>query len=633
MKKVLMEKFKRISFEYWDLLFLGGLLIFVVQHFYFGMNQFQDCDSSSFYEYLDKNSILRMKSFIDNTTPIHLRNIRYFFAEISQTVTFIPLQKFIQLPYVSTYPPLMGLIFGWISRKDYETFYYISSLITGFSLLLSTIFMYLTFLKLNFEKKISFAIASLFLTLYSTNAYSYHLGSTIWYVFSISIGIFLLNVKSKFLKDLLSFFLQFLSYPFIVWLFCEMITSTVIRFYVEGNRIKTHQLTKRFFAFIKSRILTIFGLLINILLFFPFNSGYRHGPDLRGFFTIFSFQPLNKEPIFFTLLFTICFYALFFIGINSFLGKLIKSLKFDFKLINTTFLDNFNKILIDDRFKVFISCLNFLILFFTLVILRKLTFTTTRHSLFILPPILTIASFGFQSLFIKLKENNVYSFSKINSLLIISFITFTFFISNNSNFQRIDILKRNGIPNSIINFVKNSDDLGYTIIGCSPHYKYANFDRKEFIYNRKEPHNTVDLYKPGNKLLISQRPIISKSSGEFNNELGNYLFFGNPTFGDEIKVYSKKVKVKVIAEPFILKSQVYYDALNKSSKTYNLFHSLNKLKNLYIAKFDSDKIKSNKLNNLAIYDWYNFYSKATGEEYRYSRPNDIWLVPINVEAL
>ena len=123
------------------------------------------------------------------------------------------------------------------------------------------------------------------------------------------------------------------------------------------------------------------------------------------------------------------------------------------------------------------------------------------------------------------------------------------------------------------------------------------------------------------------------SAENLSNELGKYLFFGNPTFGDEIKVFSKNIKVKVVAEPYILKTQVYYDSLNKSSKTYNLFHLLNKLKNLYIAKFDSDKINSNELNNLVIYDWYNFYSKATGEEYRYPRPNDIWLVPIKVEDL
>ena len=99
-----MDKFKRISLEYWDLLFIVALLIFVFQHFYFGMNQFQDCDSSSFYEYLDKTSIRRMKSFIDNTTPTHLTSIRYFFAENSQKVNFIPLQKFIQLPLFQHIP-------------------------------------------------------------------------------------------------------------------------------------------------------------------------------------------------------------------------------------------------------------------------------------------------------------------------------------------------------------------------------------------------------------------------------------------------------------------------------------------------------------------------------------------------
>ena len=86
-----------------ELLFIGSLLIFVFQHFCFGMNQFQDCDSSSFYEYLDKTSISRMKSFIDNTTPTQFTSIRYFVAEISQTNIFKPLQKFIQR-YVSTYP-------------------------------------------------------------------------------------------------------------------------------------------------------------------------------------------------------------------------------------------------------------------------------------------------------------------------------------------------------------------------------------------------------------------------------------------------------------------------------------------------------------------------------------------------
>ena len=41
----------------------------LIQHFYFGLVHFQDCDSSVLFEYLDQKSILRMKSFIDKGIP------------------------------------------------------------------------------------------------------------------------------------------------------------------------------------------------------------------------------------------------------------------------------------------------------------------------------------------------------------------------------------------------------------------------------------------------------------------------------------------------------------------------------------------------------------------------------------
>ena len=132
-------------------------------------------------------------------------------------------------------------------------------------------------------------------------------------------------------------------------------------------------------------------------------------------------------------------------------------------------------------------------------------------------------------------------------------------------------------------------------------------------------------------IIIPNSSKTEKEISEFNNELGEYLFFGSPSKGDEIKVFSKDVKIKLISDPFIMKTNIYYDALNKNSKIYNLFHLLNKLKTFYITKFDLDKIKSNSMNNMLIYDWYDFYSKATQSEYRYSRPNDIWLLPVLVE--
>ena len=118
-----MNKLNRKGIEYWNLLFIFALLIFIIQHFYFGLVHFQDCDSSVLFEYLDQKSILRMKSFIDNFSPSQFVNVRYFFAELSQKISFLPLQKFLQLPYVSTYTPLMGFIFGSVSRDTYESFY------------------------------------------------------------------------------------------------------------------------------------------------------------------------------------------------------------------------------------------------------------------------------------------------------------------------------------------------------------------------------------------------------------------------------------------------------------------------------------------------------------------------------
>ena len=146
--------------------------------------------------------------------------------------------------------------------------------------------------------------------------------------------------------------------------------------------------------------------------------------------------------------------------------------------------------------------------------------------------------------------------------------------------------------------------------------------------------NTLQRYKKNKKkLLISQRPIISQKKGEFDNEFTQYLFFDKPRFGDIINIKSKKVKIKIIGKPFISKTSIYYDSLNKNSKIYNLFHSLRFLKTFYINKFKPSQISNNNRNNLEIYNWYDFYAKSTGEEYRYPRPNDIWLIPIEVERL
>tara|TARA_Y100000589_G_scaffold325640_1_gene363944 strand:+ start:3860 stop:5749 length:1890 start_codon:yes stop_codon:yes gene_type:complete len=625
-----LKKTRTDIFEFWNLLFSIAGLVFLCQHFFFGLYHFQECDSSSLFEFLKNQSNEDMNYFINNFSPDVFKDLRYWLANISIKIPFIPLKKFLQLPYLSTYTPLMGLIFGGLSNQTYSLFYYFSTLINALALLISSILFYLTTLKLNISKPISFCFASLLLTFYSTNSYSYHLGSTIWYLLSISAGIYILSLENKILKDLSSSILQFLSYPYIVWYVCELSLKIISTFYINKFRFKYILISIK--DLFKERLFTIVGIFFNIVLFLPFNSGYRGGPDIRGLYTIFSFEPLNNNnnDIFYVI-FSIILYFFLFWGVLKNINYFKKSIKIEnFNLFNKNLID---EISLDKRFMIFLQCFTFLFIVVFLVLVRKLSFTTTRHSLFIIPCLLLFISYGAEEFNQRIKKVSYLNLNKLIPTFLIIFITITFFISNNSNFQRIDILKSNNIPSSIINFVKNNNDISYSIIGCSPHYKYANFDNEKINYNRKESNKLSNLYDNGKKLLISQRPIISQKEGQYKNEFTKYLFFKKPRLGDEINVKSKDIKIKIIGKPFISKTSVYYDSLNEKSKIFNLFHSFRFLKTLYINKFQPNKIEINNINNKSIYNWYDFYTNATGEEYRYPRPNDIWLIPIEVQKL
>ena len=141
--------------------------------------------------------------------------------------------------------------------------------------------------------------------------------------------------KNSFIKDFLSVILQFISYPFIVWYACDLMINFYLLFStktINKNHLKTNIL-----KIFKERFLTITGIIINIIIFLPFNSGYRYGPDLRGLYSIFSFQPLNNQTHIYAILFSVfiyffCFYAF---------------LNFAFKLKNIIIKETYSKTLIN----------------------------------------------------------------------------------------------------------------------------------------------------------------------------------------------------------------------------------------------------------------------------------------------
>ena len=170
-----MEKFKNIKsikiilFDFWNSLFLITLVIFTLQHLYFGALHYHEVDSSIVYDLMKDSSSESMKSFISKNSPNFFLDIRFQLAELSQNISFRPLKKFIELPYLSTYTPLMGFIYSQIKMSSFEDFYRIASFITGLVLQISSILLYITCLKFHYPKRVAFIVSLPLLTFYSTN--------------------------------------------------------------------------------------------------------------------------------------------------------------------------------------------------------------------------------------------------------------------------------------------------------------------------------------------------------------------------------------------------------------------------------------------------------------------------------
>ena len=70
-----MEKFKNIKslkiilFDFWNSLFLISLVIFTIQHLYFGVLHYHEVDSSIVYDLMKDSSSESMKSFISKSSP------------------------------------------------------------------------------------------------------------------------------------------------------------------------------------------------------------------------------------------------------------------------------------------------------------------------------------------------------------------------------------------------------------------------------------------------------------------------------------------------------------------------------------------------------------------------------------
>ena len=81
-----------------------------------------------------------------------------------------------------------------------------------------------------------------------------------------------------------------------------------------------------------------------------------------------------------------------------------------------------------------------------------------------------------------------------------------------------------------------------------------------------------------------------------------------------MEVKSKNAKITIISQPFIKKSNIYFDPLNKRSTALNISHTYRVLFTNIINLVAPKEIRTNiERDNINFKKEYDFYSLSTGE--------------------
>ena len=516
------------------------IFLVLISHSIISLFHFQECDSSDVYKYLTDTSIFSRGHFIGHIwkTGSIFAPLRIMFALIVSIIPFDYIKSLIFLPLKMTYPPLEGFIYGLYLPDRFGLFYEYASFV-NIIFFVSVILLFYQALKfVGISKYISFLCSFGMLSIYSVNSYTYHLGSTIWFIsgslISISSTIFFQNKASKY-----GFSLALItSYPSIVHFLSHNIYFFIKRVFIIKSTTKKNArslLREKFFLVISSNKIGFLIFLFIVLFFLPFNSGNRVNFDPRGFFTPFAFLPQYSNITILTLLtsivlFVLCFYTIYRRLVNdiriSIPYKKSKSLKFaiDITIINLIFI-------------------TFLISF------GKLTFGLTRHSLFIMPYVFFLVAVALQLIYLNLKNH----FSKaylIRNILSISLITFLTILSIYASYFRFDPLKTNEIPIHIREFVATNNTNTISLVDCDTHYLYNDFSEIRASYNKKDPQTYVPIDFIGTRLLVTQS--VDKIEN-FSLDLKK---------GDELITKYKNVKVVLVEKPYFKEKNIFFDSMN-----------------------------------------------------------------------
>ena len=547
-KLFILTEFKKLFDDKEKVIISLFIFLVLITHSIVSLFHFHECDSSDVYKYLTDSSIFSRGHFIGHIskTGSIFAPLRILFALTISIIPFDFIRSSILLPLKMTYPPIEGFFYGLYLPDRFGLFYEYSAFINIIFFIFGVLIFYKSLKFVGISKFISFLCSFGMLSFYSINSYTYHLGSTIWFIsgslISITATIFFHNKLSKY-----GFSLALItSYPSIIHFLAHNIYLYIKRAFTKkliSKNKKKNILINKLLLVIRSNKIGFLTFIFIILFFFPFNSGNRIDFDYRGFFTPFAFLPQYSKISIFTLitsilLFVLCFYTIY--------KRLVNNIKISISYKKSKSLN----------FAIDISIINLTLITF-LISIGQLSFGLTRHSLFITPYIFFLVAVALQLIYLDLK-NYFFRAFLIKKLLSITLFTFLMVLSIYSSYFRFDPLKTDEIPLNIREFVAKNNNNTISLIDCDTHYLYNDFSEIRATYNKKDPQTYVPINFIGTRLLITQS---IRGIENFSLDLKK---------GDELITKYKDVKVTLVEEPYFKEKNIFFESMNfnKNSSLY-----------------------------------------------------------------
>lgn len=547
-------------------------VIIIVIHIFGSSLHYHECDSTNVYKNLINESSDSLRAIfvhVRQVSSIILIPLRIGLSWLNEFNPIFPLRDSIRLSTTTTYPLLEGIAYSFNNRSNFQVFYNYASVINIVFLCSGSWLFYLT-LRNNSRDRIKnifyFLISFGMQNLYAINSYSYHLGSTNWFLFGSCVLIYAVFKKNPKNKDYLVSLSLLASYPALLFLVCigfkKIFLDNFNWIKNRKNNIKKilNDFWQAFLDFIRFQYPISCVLFLIILVFiYPFKSSFRAPFDWHGFFTLFSVATEYNGISKLTFTISSVVYILFLIGLIQF-------------LINYFDRRDKTKNFKEGDLIIFI----YLLVISLLVFFNKLTFSTTRHNLFIIPFILYFSTQGFNALF----KRNLFTLNSIISKLFLSLYLISLLNSTYQLSKRFDPLKINKLPKNISSFVvsTNSQD-NITLFDCDYHFLFNDFRKNRASYTKKASKGSgIDV--EGSQLLVSQTLKWQKG---FEN-----ISKIKPQKGDKFLLENGFIGT-LIETPYIFETNVFFDSLNYDSKTDKILHPYSRPNNVYIFPFNIEK--------------------------------------------